>query len=344
MNKIFALLISLYVLSKVLFNNEGDAKGDFVTNNILYLNAFFTILFLVLIFLSKEKKLKYNFSGLYGITFIYYIFCLISSIYSNIIFLSFYNSVCGILYTISSLVLGEKIIKNNYSLEMSFNCLINFLYLFSFFAILANMYFFYAYRGENDFIKNGVSSGFIALLILYLSFVLFVHNTNIYRKIMSIFLFLITIKLNSFSAFLSFGAMIIFYFFMRKRYLLILISSVFIYLATISFLSYLDANIGVATINNKPAEAYMTGSGRFILYETAFKIYINEYDLREKIFGVGFMAERSVLLGHDLPWITDPHNAFVLNVLGLGLIGVIIYFIFIFYPFFFIKTSKRIIN
>ena len=53
------------------------------------------------------------------------------------------------------------------------------------------------------------------------------------------------------------------------------------------------------------------------------------------------MAERNILAGYKLAWSTDPHNSFIVSILGLGLIGAILYLIYILAPIFMSTRIKK---
>ena len=134
---------------------------------------------------------------------------------------------------------------------------------------------------------------------------------------------------------------VLIFFVETKRYFRFSLSAAVLLGGVLAGISYVENNIGNILLFGKPAEGFLTGSGRFILYSTAYEIYFNEFTLIQQIFGVGFMAERSLLEGRNLFWITDPHNSLILNALGLGAIGVLIYITFVAYPMFAVNKIDR---
>lgn len=340
MIKVSFLIVLLYALGRLIFNTDGDIHGSFNTNTTLYLNSFVSMSILVFIFMLKKNFFKFQWHGLYKIVFFYYTFALMSSIYSGIAVLSLYNSFIGFFYVIASIVLGEKIVINNHDIEKQFYAFMKILSYFAFFGILTSAYFEYTYTGVVDFISKGVPADFNVTLILFIAFVLITKYSNFKSLTIAILLIILSLRLNSFSAILSFFGMILFYLLYKKKYILFSTIFLFLFLGGSLFIDMISSGVGSMVINNKPAEAYMTGSGRFDLYMAAFDAYSSKYNLFERFFGTGFMAERNILKNYDLPWVTDPHNAFILNLLGLGVFGAFFYFLFLFYPFYFYNKVK----
>jgi hypothetical protein len=196
-----------------------------------------------------------------------------------------------------------------------------------------NLLFDVIYFSERS-ILWGIPSDFVAMLLLFVYFVDYSIKRSMKGLLKIVGVSIACLFLNSFSSYLAIIAGMLIFFLETKKYVQFAMVAIVLSVGMLAGISYLENNIGNFLLLSKPAEAYLTGSGRFILYTTAYEIYLNEFSLLQQIFGVGFMAERSLLEGRDLFWITDPHNSLILNALGLGAVGILIYLSFVAYPMF----------
>jgi O-antigen ligase len=333
---VFSYLAALYALPKLIFNSEGDPAGLTVVNSTLIINAIATLTIILLIAASRVKPKKIRLDGLFLITFLYYIVTAVSATYSLNKLITLYWSFVGLGFYLVSLYLAEFILEKALTVKNAFILLNTFLLRYSVMIVFVNIIFYLLYF-QSKFSFLGVSSDFAAMLMLYATF-----STAILKNTQRYWLFFLmaivaSAFLNSFSSIISIIVGIIVYLFISGKYKTSILIVIFILFSANIFYFYLLQNIGEYVFLDKNAEAFLTGSGRFNLYEISLQIYLDEFSIFRKIFGVGFMGERAVLEGRDLGWITDPHNSFILNMLDLGIIGIIFYIIFTVYPFVYLR-------
>ena len=101
--------------------------------------------------------------------------------------------------------------------------------------------------------------------------------------------------------------------------------------STFYLVSYIRTLTDQDLFLGKRVGALLIGSGRFQVYEYSLMYFFENLNWRS-IVGNGFMAERAVLSQFNLPWTTDIHNSPLGNLIGLGIIGLIINIIFYMYP------------
>lgn len=82
------------------------------------------------------------------------------------------------------------------------------------------------------------------------------------------------------------------------------------------------------TIYDKSAVHFMTGSGRFQVWEITYDA-IFESTIFQILFGHGFMTERLMLVQSDALWVVDVHNNVLQILYGCGLVG-LIYMLYLF--------------
>ncbi|MGR5078505.1 O-antigen ligase family protein [Photobacterium swingsii] len=316
----------------MLFNSDGNPLGGFNANIMLVLNASATIAILLLIFTRKKDKFYLSNNPFVIILIAYYTLGMISTVYSPLVLITAYNSVVGILYVLAACAISEYV-KGVGNQEQQYQWFLSFVLKFCIASIFAHIVFYYLYFDQTDFLTKGIGADFTAALLLFVA----ISNATIKRNKISILYVMIAsiiaLRLNSFSSLLSvLVAYVIFLFYQRKYIQLLIVTSLFL-VSLVGFLSFIELNQGSEIlINNKPINAYLTGSGRFDYYREAFDVIAN-YDVFQWFFGNGFMAERVIMENRGLPWVTDPHNSFLMSTLGLGFLGAVLYVLFFSLPF-----------
>lgn len=182
-----------------------------------------------------------------------------------------------------------------------------------------------------ELIRNGTQAGYFTMFALFLAYLLYKseHRRLIkYPAILS--LLAIAYRMNSISSVLSVSiALACFFFFIQRR---VVLGSTILILG-IGLLGWAYSVIqagGNIYIANKDSYALLTGSGRFLVYESAWDILTSgEFEW----FGSGFMSERTSLVAYAdvLPWYATAHNSFLTLALSLGYIGIGYYVIFVVY-------------
>lgn len=335
------LIFALYAVGKIFFNDADPSRGFNVATAQIYL-AVSTLAILTMILFLRKRVLAIPTFGLFYLANVYYFAALLTAIYSNVFILTFYNAVVGLLYVLAAQTLAEAIYQAKSDFHLRVNLFIRFLAVLMLFMAASNVYFSYVHRGVNNFLTAGVEAGFSALLFLYLVFFKIVNTRSIIKQIILFVTFPISVVFNSISAIIAFSGVYTFSLITRRKWLQLLFVCATISIFIFYIYSILVAGVGSLILLNKPAEAYLTGSGRFAVYQTSVRVFVQEYSIYEVLFGVGFAAERTVLEGRGLAWITDPHNALILTLLGMGLCGTMIYMAFMIYPFIFWANVKRL--
>lgn len=329
----FLLPIVLYASQKLIFNDEGDVQGGITLNSKLYTNAGVTILIVFLANCAREKPFSFKKDRLSVIFLLYYVLGCISSMFSFMPMVTLYWSIVGLGYYGVSLLIAESILeKTNNQKEIAERFTAHIiLYSVSTIIVFSIFKYLYADSLSNFDFSGGIYSDHAALLFLltaYVNMEIIRKNTRINRILVMFAVLIGGTLLNSLSAYLAFLLSYTVYKIRKGRWIsFIFMGGILLCLALIGY-SYIQDHTGEKLLFSKNAEAFLTGSGRFVLYSSAVDAYINDLNIFEKFFGVGFAAERIVLMDKDLPWITDPHNSFILSTLGMGVIGAILYFSF----------------
>lgn len=334
---LFLTIFAIYLLmSKLFFNEDSDVHGSFKASLAAYQVAMLNIVFIFGIILLRIKSLfVIKLEKQLIIIFSYYLFALISVVYSALPTVTAFRAFSGLGFYYA-ITVAINIYSNEHQIK-----LIKFLWVLLIFSFLSSLIFYIKHYGFN--IVFGISSGYSALIacLLALYYVFCAEKNTTINKFLAIALFVAAVYMKSFSAIISFIIAYLFLLFMNKQYIkfIILIAAIIIPInGAILYLSHNPEQI----ILGKPAGAYLIGSGRFDVYSAAADLYINRFDLIQKIIGVGFMSEREYLKYYDLTWSTDPHNSFIMSTLGLGIIGAIIYIVFVIFPFIYLgKESYR---
>lgn len=327
------LVIVLYSAPKLIFNESGSPLGGFNANTTLIINASVTLLVLAFIAIKKKSKLKIPSNAMFILALIYYVIAFTSTAYSPLPLITSYNSIIGVFFVYTAAAISEYV-ENIESNKERYQWLLSFILKFSVASILTNALFYFIYFGEKDFFTNGVSADFTAALVLFCS-ISYYHLNKGFRSCVYLFIaILISFKLNSFSSLMSISVGYCFFCLYNKNYIKLSFIMLTIGFSSVIFYTFLiDHQGSELIINNKPVNAYLTGSGRFDYYLAAVDV-LTESSFTKLLFGSGFMAERVLMEGKGLSWVTDPHNSLLLSILGMGIIGVLLYVSFALYPFF----------
>lgn len=342
----FYIVFAIYiVLTKIVVNTDADVQGNFSASTAGYIVAILILIFILLIVYKKINCLKYltkNF--FFMVPFMYYINALIFSFLSLLPVLSLFRSINGIGFVFIGAIVGKYLKKYTFEIRLLFFYKLLLVVFIS--GLVGNLLYSFFY------IKNfsiwHFQAGYVALISIYLALwhlLDFFENRKKKDFVIFAVLFVITSFLHSFSAYISFYVAFIFILFYKRKFISFLILFLIPIVISGFVIDYLNSNLD-SLILGKPAAAYLVGSGRFDIYAASFDAF-SSLDIVKKIVGVGFMSERNILSSYDLTWSTDPHNSFIVSLLGTGIIGAFLYIVFILIPFFMksflIKnTSKNI--
>ena len=342
LNKYFILLATCFFVNKMIFNESGSPQGGFNTNVSLYLNAAATVFFALIAFLTQKRLLNIVGYTPYLLVYIFYFFSLFTTLYSGIKVLTLYNALLGLLFILFSQALLKSIVfisNTGAELFRHFNKLVLTLAIT---MIGTTTLFELVFLKNYEFYRTGIGADFSVLLLLYFFISKFLFRKTIFNLLFMLLALVFSTKLNSFSSYLSVLVGLLVYLLLTGRFLIFsLFTSVSITLV-FSATMFLTNNLDLV-INNKPAAAYMSGSGRFAYYIEAINVITNEFSNSELFFGRGFMAERVYMEGRGLFWVTDPHSSALTSFLGLGGIGLLLYLTFILHPFLYYHSKKNLI-
>ena len=325
------LFIVMNVVAGKVFFNEGSSVSNTVTSSIAaYMIAvvFFSTFGYVFI-ITNKKSLPRN--DMLIIALVYYLWMFIWSFFSNIPLMSFYYSVSGILMLVFSKFYAESFAYLD--METRYKNVKNTMFIV-FLSYALSAVFFELYYLHKP-LASGLPLGFAALFYYFFVFLVtkkMLDKNKISLLLLVLPLVLLGIYFKSFSALLSYVVCMGVYLILKRRYILALTMLTILILTTVSFMSFLYLNEGSdADIAGKSVNSILSGSGRFVVYEKALQTY-SDMGVINKIKGVGFMTERTVLSHYELAWSTDVHNSFLLSLVTGGIGGLIIYLSFVFYP------------
>jgi len=335
----FLIVFFVYIVGeKLIVNTGGSVSGSFQSSNAAYFLAFYTLVFVLFILFKDLKKILFIKNRFYVILpLFYYLLGLILSGVSLLPVVSAFRSSIGIGFILLSGTIGHYL--NNFNIDISLKLYYKLLITILIAGIIGKILYSYLYI--SGFSILNLQAGYIGLISLYIGIWNFIEykNKKGRRYLFNMILFiLIALLLHSFSSFLAFYIAFSYVIFLYKHRImsLLLIGSPILLLSAV--ITYLNNNLDTI-IFGKPAAAYLIGSGRFDIYPAAESAFYN-FDLLHKVLGIGFMAERNILSKYDLTWSIDPHNSFIVSILGLGVLGAFLYLLFIIVPFF---MKKRIL-
>jgi len=334
------LYLAIYIICiKLITNVDGSPTGKVEVSFNAYLSIFFTLLFIICIFLSNVRyAVKFDNHPAILLPTAYYVYALLASFFSIYAEMSFYRSFIGICFCLIGFYIGKAAFQKK---DQAFFENASFLILF--FGVFGVLVFNIMHKDIKDLMY--LQGGFIALIAAYISLsylINYYESKRDFNLFYFLFFFGVCVFLNSFSSFLALNACIFLVLYFYKRRFLLVFFLVLFFIFLYFFFSYVASNPDQLVLG-KPAGAYLTGSGRFAIYQGAIEVY-SSLPLFQKIFGVGFMAEREVLSQLDLTWNIDVHNSFLSTLLGLGILGGFIYLLCMLAPFFYLKRLKKNIN
>ncbi len=340
----YILVIAAYILlGKLIFNTSANPAGKFHASAAAYFFAIVTIWFIIFINIKHIRTITtIPNKWIFKLPLLYYTYALFFSPLSLIPMVSLFRAISGIGFVIASISIGKSLSK--YPLEKRIKTFSKILILILIVGIISNYLFQAVYLKIYSPLQ--LKAGYIGLICTYLSLWYLIDYYTKHKKkylFLSLFLLFSASLLHSFSAYIAYYAAFIYLSFYLRKYLqAILLTAIPLYLLPI-IIHYLKTH-PYKIILGKPAAAYLIGSGRFEVYMAAIDAFINKLNEINKIFGVGFMAERDILASYHLTWSSDPHNSFLMSLLGLGLIGTLLYTGYIIAPFFYIKKLRKLYN
>ncbi|MDH4317548.1 MAG: hypothetical protein OEV64_04085 [Desulfobulbaceae bacterium] len=340
MNYLFFVFAAYILGCKFVFNEDADVSGHFAASNAAYITAILTILFICSLLL-KVKIIKPPRNNLLLVPLFYYGYGLLTSVFSFLPLVSLYRSATGIGFFLVSCSLGCFL--NRFPPDKAVEHIYKLVWCIALCGILGAIIFDHLYTP--GFSLLNLRAGYIGLITLYLCLW---HLTSYYFRsgskhlILAAFILIVTIYLHSFSAFIAFIGAIMVVTFLLKKYFISLIFMLCTTFMGVQGFSYLNENID-SVIMGKRAGAYLIGSGRFDAYLTGIAVY-QKLDIVRQLIGVGFMAEREVLVGHGLTWVTDIHNSPLSSLMGLGVFGLIFYLLFTIAPFLYFNRFKKYLS
>lgn len=327
----------LIVFNKLVVNEEAGVNSEFATSTAAYLVAGATLVFCFALIIPNIRQ-RLALHQITSLALLFYMLGLVFSLFSSIPIISAFRSISGILYILAAYYVAKKVAKNS-TLEIDaiiYQVCATIGIAFIIGEILSDLD-----KGLlNAFLSIQAGSG--ALFIGYLSvwhFNRFLISNRTVELIKFGAIALLCAFLQSFSTLLSIATLAIFLSFINRRWLILLLIVAATLTSGLSFYYFLLENSG-AVILGKSAGAYLIGSGRFQMYQIAIDAYIN-MPIIQKIIGVGFMAERDILRHGDLAWSTDVHNYLLSNLLGVGLIGLMVTLAYSLAPFLAFKKIKK---
>jgi hypothetical protein len=340
--KYFFIVISLYVLlTKVIVNTHANPQGDFQASSAGYIVALITLLFISFIIFRYKSFFIFKNRFFVTIPMIYYGYALSTSAMSLLPIVSSFRSISGVGFILIGCTIGKYM--NQYELKYRAYLYYRLLILITLVGIIANVIYGLNYINEFSIFK--LQAGYVSLICIYIAiwhYIDYQHHRKKKDLLIFIFLVLFTVQLHSFSAYISLYIAFIFLFFYKKNYIKFL-AALLLPVSMFTFaVKYLESNLD-ALILGKTAGSYLIGSGRFDVYIASFDAF-SKLDLWYQIQGVGFMSERNILSEYSLAWSSDPHNSFIVSLLGLGVIGVIIYMTYIITPFLYRKKLAKIVG
>lgn len=191
------------------------------------------------------------------------------------------------------------------------NTLRSFLFVWSLICIL-------------DYLISAVYKGVTPNLdeVALLSFILaFIINQEYKLIFLPLTLIFVGLAGSSVSAILCSFIGLFFYFYKRKKIVLVFLLPV---ISAIIYLIYSELKKGSIILYDKNLDILITGSGRLGAYQAVFNS-IAEANTYNLIFGHGYATDRQALVDANLTWTVDVHNNFLHVTYGLGLIGLFVF-------------------
>lgn len=327
------------LLQRITINTDASATGNFSVSSAAYVVAGSTLIliFSAFVFYSRGFALIHKNSTNISIL-LFYIFAALTSITSLLPLLSAFRAVSGVGIVLAAAAYGRYIAKR---MDETFESQI-FLLAFSILVAysVGSAIFQTRILGAPLFPLRGGMGAAIAFCMVVWKFIDFSHSRRSNDLFYVVVFCIIATSLNSASAIIAFLAAMLLLQLVNGRYLFFTIGLIAMISFLIGFIAFLEANID-SIIFNKPARAYLIGTGRFPLFEYAAELYWRNTPIERQIFGYGFMAERELLQYSELSWTTNLHNSMLSNLLGTGLIGFLLAAAFLISPFVAFRTIKK---
>jgi hypothetical protein len=327
-----AVTAGFIVLSKVPFSGADPTGSTFQLGFAATASAGLTAVYLSAILLpglAGRTGFRLPRTAIFILPLAYYVLGLLTVPFSLAPSLSLYRAASGVGFVLAAWAIGRDLRASG----IPSGRLVR-LWLWTVFVsgIVSNMIFWWLVNPRSG--MRGLPSGYVVVIGLYLALLYLwdlrvrVHAPSVTRAVA---LLVGSLWLTNASAYVAFGAGLVWRYLRRGTLWVAALQLGAIFTGTAWLLAEVTQNPD-AVYFNKPAGAFLTGSGRFAMYERALQVFA-DFSLPQKLLGVGFMAERSVLAGGGLAWSTDPHNSFLLSLLGLGAAGASIYLMFVLAPF-----------
>lgn len=339
---LFLVITALYLLaSKLFFNESASVNGGFEASGAAVKVAILSIFYILSILAVQLRSLFLipKFSYII-VAYLYYIYAIMSAIYSPLTLVTSFKAFMGLGFVYVACI-SYRLLRN-----LEFEYIAKFLWVVYIASFGGSLLFVLKYGDFN--ITSGVASGYSAaigmLLVLYY-LIVFNEVTTVVTKIKLLALIFIisclSLYMKSFSAVIGFYFVLLMHWYLTGKIIRVfscLLLTVFLFGSVVVFL---EAN-PTMLILNKPAGAYLIGSGRFDMYAACIDLFQNKFSIIDKTFGIGYMAEREYLKFYtELTWSTDPHNSLAVSVLGLGYIGGGLYSLFVLLPYFKLMSIKK---
>ena len=322
------IAISLFVFRHVI-NMPGQILS--------YATPFIIIVLITIFKTTKYKNLKIDI-----LLYIYFVYIIVSSIlnYNNISFsmIITHFTMILIIYISINQFFNKRIDKN---IQLIFNYFsLGLIILFV--VIMAKGYYYETESGVLRLTTDVLSGNTIARNYLLLFWISILSIINIYNKKYLKLLYFIIIFVSLYVILLTFSksTFVITIFtlllYLQSKYkilsfkFILLLMFVCILIITITLNTNIYENINLMLSNKASFESLLTFSARFIFWQEILEL-IN-HNIKSFVFGYGPSSSVLVLANVYIPGeITQAHNAIIHSMLEVGLIGTIIYNLFIYF-------------
>lgn len=327
------------IFQKNVFNENAVANAAFAASPAAYMVALSTLFLIAVggfIHRSDLRRIPKSVSIL-SILFLY-LYALVTSPISTLPIVSLFRGFSGIGLVLVAIAYGNYLVRRN--TELFLKQIFSFISIMALSIIIGTIMFSVNVYGASIF---PIRAGNGAVLVLFLALWKWIdfRTTRKFSDLaFTLFLLAFGSALNSVSAIVALLMALICLLAINGRFIAFSLITALVIVGFMLFFSYLNSNID-SVVFNKPARAYLIGTGRFPLYEYALNVYLNEISMLRQFVGVGFMAEREYLIGSQLSWTSNLHNSLLSNLLGLGVIGSLISFLYVFAPFFSVKKFRE---
>ncbi|MBB5723924.1 hypothetical protein FHS72_003571 [Loktanella ponticola] len=334
------LVVIIVFFQRVTINTDANVNSSFQSSSAAYAVALSTVLLIGFSYAYYNKVFMRLPRNIVTISIlVFYLIASISAINSFLPLLSGFRAVSGIGLTLAASAYGQYLARN-YASSFEYQIFCFALAICATYSIGSAIFQVQVLNVPLIPLRGGMGATIFLLLCIWK--IIDLYSSRNYRNISLVCLFfMIGIFLNSASAVMSFGMALLFLALVNGRMLLFLTGFAGVSIATFGFIEYLNANID-DVIFNKPARAYLIGTGRFPLLSFAIDYYKTEFTIAQQVFGVGFMAEREILKLSELSWTSNLHNSMISNLLGVGVVGFFASAVFLVAPFFLFSRIKNI--